>query len=203
MNKNIIKATAVTGALLLALTACGGGAASAKSEKQEIADKAATFSAYKPKNNVELENYNRSQELYDDPAAIQWCSAFPSSASAPIITLPIAGKLTTSSTSYFSPTEIRDRYDSQMNIPARSVDGLFHGDSFYRYGFTPAGQYVDYSNSLELLCTTSLTEFQRQNTFVEGVNTDKGVDVAANQKAAEAALKDGDGDKAAAILGGK
>src|SRR5699024_12035983 len=111
-----------------------------------------------------MENYNKAQELYDDPAAIQWCTAFPSSNSAPIITLPIAGKLTTSSTSYFAPSKLAGKYAESTAVPNRSVDGLFHGESYYRYGFTPAGQYVDFSNSLELLCTTALTELDRKST---------------------------------------
>jgi hypothetical protein len=184
-----------------AATLAGCSIGEKNADEKAVNEKAAKFKAYIPKNNVELDNYNKAQELYDDPAAIQWCSAFPSSNSAPIVTLPIAGKLTTSATSYFSPTEAGGNANGTWVLPKRSVDGLYHGDSFYRYGFTPAGQYVDFSNSLELLCTTSLTEFQRQNTYVEGVDT-KG-DVDANQKAAEKALKDGDGKKAAEILGGK
>jgi hypothetical protein len=191
-------ALAITAAAGLALAGC----TAPTSDEKAVQEKAANFKAYIPRNNVELDNYNKAQELYDDPAAIQWCTAFPSSNSAPIITLPIAGKLTTSATSFFSPTETNSNSSGSMvNTPKRSVDGLFHGDSFYRYGFTPAGQYVDFSNSLELLCTTSLTEFQRQNTYVEGVNTDG--DVAAKQKAAEAALKAGDAAKATNILKGK
>lgn len=170
------------------------------SESRQVEHKAQDFEAYLPTNNVELDNYNRAQELYDDPAAIQWCTAFPSSNSAPIITLPIAGKLTTSATSYFNPQERVSGSNGAVSLPTRSVDGLYHGDSFYRYGFTPGGQYVDFSNSLELLCTTALTEFQRENTFVEGVDTSG--DIEKLQQQAEEALKDGDRDKAVDILGG-
>lgn len=170
------------------------------SESRQVEHKAQDFEAYLPTNNVELDNYNRAQELYDDPAAIQWCTAFPSSNSAPIITLPIAGKLTTSATSYFNPQERVSGSNGAVSLPTRSVDGLYHGDSFYRYGFTPGGQYVDFSNSLELLCTTALTEFQRENTFVEGVDTSG--DIEKLQRQAEEALKDGDRDKAVDILGG-
>lgn len=194
-----ITALAAAGTLVLALAACTPDEQS--TQYDQIEKNAQGFETYDIKNNVELRNYNRAQELYDNPSAIQWCTAFPSSNSAPIVTLPIAGKLTTSATSYFPPTNVRESSVNNLNVPARSVDGLFHGDSFYRYGFTPAGQYVDFSNSLELLCTTALTEFQRQNTFVEGVDTEANVDEL--QKAAEEALAAGDGQKAADILEGK
>lgn len=197
--KKTLAGVALLASSALALSACGSSAQ--PDQYAEVEQRAAGTAAYIPKNNVELENYNRSQELYDDPAALQWCTAFPSSNSAPIVTIPIAGKLTTSATSYFSPTEVWEGWESAaLNVPKRSVDGLFHGDSFYRYGFTPAGQYVDFSNSLELLCTTALTEFQRQNTFVEGVNTEG--DMEQKQAQAEEALKDGDTEKAVNILGG-
>lgn len=190
--------------LALALASCSAPQ-DKKTEKDAVQEKVNSRTAYIPKNDVEFKNFNRAQELYDNPAAIQWCTAFPSSTSAPIITTPIAGKLTTSSTSYFSPTERQTNSSGAMvNEPARSVDAMFHGDSYYRYGFTPAGAYQDFSNSLELMCSTTLTEYQRQNTFVEGVA--KGAtkeDVAAAQKAAEAALKAGDGAKATALLEGK
>lgn len=204
--KKIIAGVSVAILAVVGLTACDSG--KKPSEQQEVEQKASGFKAYIPKNDVELSNYNKAQELYDDPAAIQWCSMFPSSSSAPIITIPIAGKLTTSGTSYFSPTEV-GQYGSNnapINRPNRSVDGLFHGDSFYRYGFTPAGAYVDFSNSSELLCTTALTDFQRQNTYVEGVGNNgdaKKLDIDSRQKSAEKALKDGDSTKATDILKGK
>lgn len=172
------------------------GAADKKAEQTE---------AYIPTNDVELKNFNKAQELYDNPAAIQWCSAFPSSNSAPIITIPIAGKLTTSSSSFFDPTTINKYNGTQAVTPARSVDSMYHGDSFYRYGFTPGGQYVDFSNSMELLCTTSLTEFQRQNTYVEGVGNNgdaTDVDVNARQAEAEESLKSGDSEGAVDSLEG-
>jgi hypothetical protein len=202
-SKFVTGAAAALG-LGLVLTAAGCAPVDNPDEKAAVQSKAAGRKAYLPKNDVEFKNYNRSQELYDNPNAIQWCSAFPSSASAPIVTIAIAGKLTTSGTSYFSPTEVRESSVNNLSIPARSVDGMFHGESFYRYGFTPAGQYVDFSNSMELLCTTALTEFQRQNTFVEGVAKDTSADdITRRQAQAEAALKAGDAKKAANILEGK
>ncbi|GAA1412075.1 hypothetical protein AUR04nite_00060 [Glutamicibacter uratoxydans] len=201
--KKTIALASVAGLTALSLAACGP-AQEPTGQYKQVEQKAASKTAYIPKNDTELDNYNKAQELYDDPAAIQFCTAFPSSNSAPIVTTPIAGKLTTSSTTFFNPQEpFGGEFQGQgmVTLPKRSVDGLYHGDSFYRYGFTPGGQYVDFSNSLELMCTTALTEFQRQKTFVEGVDTDK--DVSKLQAEAEQALKDGDNAKATKILGGK
>lgn len=173
----------------LGLTACNS-----ESEKasREVYEKSRDMKPYIPKNDVELRNYTKAQEIYDDPTVIQWCSLFPPSNSAPIITVPIAGKLTTSSTSYFGAGE-------------KSVDGLFHGDSFYRMGFTPGGEYADVSNSMPMFCSTALTEFQRQKTYVDGLGTNgdaNKVDVDALQKKAENALKSDTPDDAAKILRG-
>lgn len=203
------KAIAIVGIGLsaaLGLTACGGGATQPPTQKEEVAKKAAKSEAYIPKNSVELDNYNKAQKLYDDPTAIQWCTLFPPSASAPIITVPVAGKLTTSATSYFSPSELRTNGSYGAVLPSRSVDGLYHGDSFYRYGFTPADVYLDISNSMPNFCTTSLLDFQRQNTFVEGVSSNgdaSKIDVDARQKSAEKALKAGNIEQASDILAGK
>ena len=199
------KTTKIIAGIAGAILMVGGVVACTEEDSQykDVKDKAAAQEGYIPVNDVELSNYNRAQALYDNPSAIQWCTAFPSSTSAPIITIPIAGKLTTSNTSFFSPEERVSGYE--LMTPKRSVDGLYHGDSFYRYGFTPAGQYVDFSNSMELLCTTSLTEFQRQNTYVEGLGTNgdaSEVDVEARQDQAEEALKNGDPEGAVDSLEG-
>lgn len=207
--KKTIASVSILGLAAIGLTACAPEAEQPQQYK-EVESRAASKTAYIPKNDVELENYNRAQELYDDPAAIQWCTMFPPSDTAPIVTTPIAGKLTTSSTTFFNPQElVEGRYLEQgmVTLPKRSVDGLYHGESSYRYGFTPGGQYVDFFNSAHVRCTTALTEFQRENTFVEMVGKSdgdaSGIDVDKRQAEAEKALKDGDAKKAEAILGGK
>ncbi|MCL2089873.1 MAG: hypothetical protein FWH11_01385 [Micrococcales bacterium] len=170
-----------------------------KESYRQVEQQAAKREPYIPKNHVEADNYNRAQELYDSPDTIIWCTTTWGNASAPLVTVPIAGKLTSSSVSYFPGTKLADDGSKSSSVvEARSVDGMFHGSPPpYRYGFTPGGQYVDFS-SMPTFCTTSLTSFQRQSTTVT-VSTDT---IAAQlQEQAEQAMRDGDPDSAQQLLG--
>lgn len=186
LNNIFKKSIAIVGAsvLLLSMAAC----TPSQKAGQEINNAAENRSPYIPKNSVEYDNYNKAQELFDNPSAIIWCTAFPNGGSAPVITTPIKGKLTSSSTSYFA--------GSDANGENRSVDGMYHGNPpGYRFGFTPGGAYVSFEGGINVICTTQLTEFQRQKTFVSIDNL-----VSDNQKAAENALKTGDSQKAVELL---
>lgn len=177
---------------------CGGEEPSAA--KQQVESQARRFEPYIPRNAVELSNYNRAQKLYDSPDTIIWCSTTWGNPSSPIITVPIAGKLTSSSTTFFRPEDEVSVGGGDGPNPlgtARSVDGLFHPNPpQYRYGFTPGEQYVDFFN-MPTVCTTALTSFQRQSTEVT-VNVDPAVREA--QRRAEAALARGDNADAQRIL---
>lgn len=185
--------------IVFTVAACGGDANnSAKKRVDQAAKKLAPFL---PKNDVEFHNYNRAQQLYDSPDTIIWCSTTWGNTSAPIVTVPVAGKLTSSSTTFFNPVEVINNDDSGSGVatPARSVDKLFHPDPpKYRYGFTPGGQYVDFFE-MPTFCTTALTKFQRQSTEV-ALTVDEAAEVA--QRAAERALARGDQAGAQAILEG-
>lgn len=186
----------------LSLAACGETVkpnASAKASK-DVATHAAARSPYLPSHDVEFNNYNEAQKLYDSPDTIIWCSTTWGNPSAPIVTVPIAGKLTSSSVSYFPGRKWTDRGDyTWTEVEQPSVDGMYHGSPPpYRYGFTPGGQYVDFFN-MPTVCTTALTKFQRQQTKVS-ISVDPAA--AAAQKRAEAALKAGDKAGAQAILEG-
>lgn len=188
------KAAALAATLLAAvmLTACGSdtrvtnqtAAAAAKVERH-----ARARAPYLPSRDVEFNNYNAAQKLYDDPTTIIWCSTTWGNASAPIVTVPVAGKLTSSSVSYFPSDSVLD-YGSEGHpvVERKSVDGMYHGTPPpYRYGFTPGGQYVDFFN-MPTVCTTQPTKFQRQKTDVV-VSIDAGLSNA--QKQASALLKQG------------
>lgn len=147
---------------------------------------------YLPHNDVEFNNYNKAQKLYDSPETIIWCSTTWGNANAPIITVPVAGKLTSSSVSLLpsikSATGGGDGQDF-YTPEQRSVDGMYHGSPPpYRYGFTPGGNYVDFFN-MPTLCTTALTKVQREQTKVVVALDEK---AAAAQKTAEKALANGD-----------
>jgi hypothetical protein len=186
----------VAAAFLLA--ACAKDSDEGK-QKRDVDKRAEGYEAYLPKNTVELDNYNEAQRLYDSPSTIIWCSTTWGNASAPIVTVPIKGKLTSSSTTFFRPEEVvnDDSNRSGVVVSGRSVDGLFHpSPPGYRYGFTPGGQYVDFFN-MATFCTTALTEFQRQETRV-AVDYDDVARLA--DRRAEQALSRGDGAAAERIL---
>jgi hypothetical protein len=150
---------------------------------------------------TEYNNYIKAQELYDDPANIIWCTATWANSAAPIFTVPIAGKLTSSSVSYFpSSTQKFDgnsSYGYTWSEENPSVDGMYHGNPGpYRYGFTPGGQYVDFTG-METFCTTQLTEFQRQTLTVSNTAPEDSATAQAEEK-----LKAGDAQGAQDILDG-
>lgn len=102
-------------------------------------------------NDVEFGNYNERQQIADDPTTILWCtSAFPIP-SSPLFTVPVVGKLTSGGKRPFN-------YEP-------GPDGMYGSSGEYRYGFTPAGMYVDFYN-LSTFCTDEPTVWQRENTDV-------------------------------------
>lgn len=196
MKRILIGATAAV--LALTLSACAEETVSANAY-DDIASKAANRTPYVPSNDVEYENYNKAQELYDSPESIIWCTTSWGNPSAPLVTTPIVGKLTSSSTSYFPNQTAHGNSNGVWQEENRSVDGMYHGNPpGYRYGFTPGGQYVDFYG-MEVFCTTALTEFQRQSTTVS-VETDTAAGDL--QEQAEALLAAGDTEGAAAVLEG-
>lgn len=145
-------------------------------------------------------NYNAAQKLYANKNSIIWCTTTWGNPSAPMVTIPIAGKLTSSSVSIYPSTRTYKPGDDgggEYTQERRSVDGMYHGSPPpYRYGFTPGGQYVDFSN-MPALCTTALTKFQRQKTELS-IAVDPTAKAA--DTAAQAALARGDHAGAQKIL---
>lgn len=192
---------AVTGGILLTAGASGCSAPTATTDTREdqLNQSQKRFDARTPPDvtgDAEYQNYIRAQEdVYDDPSNILWCTAAFPNATSPIFTTPIAGKLTSSSVSYY-PNEKLETVDvgeayGEILVEAQSVDGMYHGSPGpYRYGFTPGGQYVDYTG-MAVFCTTALTAFQQQTLELSVVAT---ADEFTEQ--AEEALRDGDPEKA-------
>lgn len=200
MRKRITALVAALAVVALALAGCSAvDSAPSRSDQAKTSEQA--FEDRTPPDvtgDAEYENYIKAQEdIYDDPAGIIWCTVYPSSDTAPIFTVPIAGKLTSSSVSYYPNYNIKySSNGSPAQVENQSVDGMYHGSPVpYRYGFTPGGQYVDFTD-LPTFCTTALTAFQRETLQVAAV-VDDGV-----TKAAEDALKAGDPEKAQEIADG-
>lgn len=190
----IVIALVLAAVAVFALSACGASGTSNtavdanKKARQDSAKKNSEFKAPEIKNNVEYQNYYSAQKLYDSPTTIIWCTTTWGNSNAPLVTVPVTGKLTSSSVSLFPSTQAQygGDYSHKYNPELTSVDGMFHGSPPpYRYGFTPGGQYVDFFN-MPTFCTTALTKMQRQATKVT-VSLDS--EALAAQKKAEAALK--------------
>lgn len=182
----------------LIMTGCSDGSSnSEKTAQAAVATSTATRGPiYVPHNNVEFNNFNDQQKLADDPSTILWCSVLQQSSTAPVITIPIAGKLTSSTTSVLNPESVHNGAGNTEDVlPATSVDGLYHvGAPPYRFGFTPGHQYVEFFN-LPTLCTTQPLEVQRQSVSVK-------VDSSLNDatRRASEALARGDDQQAQQIL---
>ena len=140
---------------------------------------------YVMKNDVEYRNYNRRQQLADDPTSILWCtSAFPVPGS-PMFTIPIVGKLTSGSKRPFPISDTQP-----------GPDGMYGSSGEYRYGFTTSGMYADWYN-MQTFCTTEPTVWQRQSTTLV-MQADP--ELLRVQTAARAALARGDTAEANRIL---
>lgn len=188
---------------LLVLASCGGGltdnsGTNQRSSQQAALDKAKDNVIYADKNHIELDNYNHRQALADDPTTLLWCtSSFPQP-NSPMFTVPVVGKLTSGGKRPYPTTQTIYTYQSSgtyfPELPG--PDGMYGVSGEYRYGFTPAGFYVDFYN-IATFCTTELTVFQRESTIVMLAQDDA---VGKAQTAAQAALKAGDPAKATQIL---
>lgn len=149
--------------------------------------------------NAELRNYNKATKTYNDENTILWCTTTWGNPSAPLVTIPVRGKLTSSTTSFLSPDAFYDRGNYSWQTGSNfSIDGLYHPNPpKYRYGFTPGDQLVDFSESMPTLCTTAMSKFQRQKTAIS-TEGDPGADQLT--KRAEQQLRSGDEKGAQATL---
>lgn len=175
------------------LVGCSGSSNSAAKNANTAARAAvksvnSTLKAPDTSNLTEYNNYYKAQTLYNDPSTIIWCTTTWGNANSPLVTVPIAGKLTSSSVSLFPSTQSKEGSNGGVtyNPELPSVDGMYHGTPpAYQYGFTPGGQYVQFTN-MEYFCTTSLTSFQRASTQID-ITDDTTMNAA--QTKAEADLK--------------
>lgn len=179
--------------LVLALLVCatvlaGCGQPSASDIAQSQSD-ALQKQVYQSKHNVEFRNYNLRQKIADDPSTILWCTFFPPTVGQEPITVPIAGKLTSSFKRPYAST------DGNGEVPG--PDHMFGASSEYRYGFDPTlTQYSDFT-LLASYCTTVPTVWQANKTTIV---SDTSATLNSVSQAAQQAIKDGHAEKALALL---
>jgi hypothetical protein len=180
---------------LLVLTACDTSQSPAETQAQQKSQQLQA-QVYRQHNNVEFQNYNERQKVADDPATILWCTAYPANPSAKPLTFPIRGKLTSSNKRPYPTAVAETGTDLTYTPEVPGPDSMYGSSAEYRYGFTPAGVYVDFTN-LETVCTTEPTVYQKQQTDIV-LQTDQGLSTASAQ--ARAALQGNDPAKAERIL---
>jgi hypothetical protein len=166
MKRPFFALVGVLGAVFVLTTAEDCGTQSAASQAQaEAAQKAQNHAAYIPKNDIEFNNYNARMKISDDPTTLLWCtSAFPIP-SSPLFTVPVVGKLTSSSKRPYSTSTVNTTSANSYSPELPGPDGMYGPSTDYRYGFTPAGVYVDFYN-LQTYCTTEPSVWQRQATKI-------------------------------------
>lgn len=203
MKRKIIAALGSL-ALVVSLAACTANHSdTAQKSAQSNSDKLQS-QVYIQKNNVEFNNYNKRQQVSDDPATILWCTAYLDNPNVPPITYPIVGKLTSSSKRPYPTTQVAVDAGDTTEVPG--PDSMYGTSSEYRYGFTPGGVYVDFTG-VSTICTTEPTVYQATKTTIV-LQTDASLNAASVQ--AHAALQAGQqangtisqaaSDKAATIL---
>lgn len=186
--------------VLIALLTMGASSCSGSTSAQDQAQKrsnALQRQVYQSTHDLEFQNYNLRQKIADDPSTILWCTFFPPTVGQEPITVPIAGKLTSSNKRPYSGT-----YEADNGAPGTERPGpdhMFGSSSEYRYGFDPTRTiYYDFT-SLPSLCTTQPLIYQRNKTYIA---IDTAPTLNSIDKAAQNALKAGDAKKALQILKG-
>lgn len=156
MNKNLSRNLIVVGMVLVVLASLA-----ACTPNDQAAEKAReanqNYVPYPVRNFIDQRNYSWRLQISDDPSMILWCTMFPPTPGTKPITVPIIGKLTSSSKRPFSgdPTAYVD-------------DQAMYGTSGeYRYGFGPTGmqEYYDITG-MSTFCTTQPMLWQTQLTVV-------------------------------------
>ncbi len=184
-------------AVVLLATACDVPQESEASKQAQDNNERMQSQVYVQHNNVEFQNYNDRQKVADDPATILWCTAYPTNPNARPVTVPIRGKLTSSDKRPYATTTARSgATDSVYSPEIPGPDGMYGSSVPYRYGFTPAGVYVDFTD-LQTVCTTEPTVYQSQQTELV-LRTDQPLSDASAK--ARTALQAGNPGEAARIL---
>lgn len=152
-SRNLIVAGLVLVMLASALAAC-----TPNSEAAQRAQNANyNYAPYAIKNFIDQRNYSWRLQISDDPSMILWCTMFPPTPGTKPITVPIIGKLTSSSKRPFQG-------DSTLQVDDQ---GMYGTSGEYRFGFGPTGmqEYYDIT-AMSTFCTTQPMLWQTQLTIV-------------------------------------
>lgn len=122
-------------------------------EQQAIA-RSESRTPYVTKNDVEYNNYDARQRIADDPTTLLWCTAAFPVPGSPLFTVPVVGKLTSGS---------KRPYQAGTTNDPIGPDGMYGSSVPYRYGFTPEGVYVDFTD-MATYCTTQPSVWQKEST---------------------------------------
>lgn len=193
--RKLLSIAAMIIAVPLMAAGCFGGPSAQEQAQNAAANSANSNGFYVPKNHLEQKNYNDRQRLADDPATIIWCTFFPPTVGQEPITVPIAGKLTSSGKKPVPDSAASDPNWTQDPGP----DGMYGSSAEYRYGFDPTRTvYYDFTQ-LPSICTNAPLIWQKNKTTI-AVGTD--TTLSSLDKAASAALAKGNAKQAAQILRG-
>lgn len=163
MKRNLVVALALAIIVPFSIAGCSSGGQTASEQAQKQAQtNSSDRQNFVPKNDIEGKNYNARQKLADDPNTIVWCSVYPTNPNVKPFTVPIVGKLT-SSNKRPAPTSIVD-YQAKYYPELPGQDGMYGSSSSYRFGFDPAGNYWDFSETLEGVCSSVPTVIQKATT---------------------------------------
>jgi hypothetical protein len=182
--RRALAVAAIGGLGLVSLAGCPGSDAKPSSGERI----AASRQNAKLANDVEGKNYNRRLALADNPASLIWCTVYPTSPNAKAFTVPIVGKLTSSSKRP-TPTEVAQDGNTSGTtyFPEKpGPDGMYGSSVPYQYGFDPAGNYQEFTASMEMHCTTVPDIVQRETTEIA---IKSGTSLAALDKQVESALR--------------
>lgn len=166
MNKRIIITVSAAVLGFVSLSGFVAGCSESNPSLDQNKKTADERTNYVPVNDVEGRNYNARLKLADNPATLLWCTVYPSNPNAKAATYPIVGKLTSGSKRPNPGTKVdgtKDLYYPEM------PDGqsMYGTSAEYRYGFDPAGNYVEFWASLEGMCSTVPTINQKNTTELQ------------------------------------
>lgn len=124
----------------------------------------------------------------DDPAHVEFCTFWPPTPGAKPITVPIAGKLVSSTKRPDDPLG----YDGTdggglASFNRADAQGMYGSSVPYRYGYTPGDIGWEFPAD-NTTCSDAPTKFQADNTLLVSATDNK---LAAAQQEAQAVLREG------------